>query len=73
MKDKLGERIIKRFVGLRVKICSYLIDDSSEDKKTKGTKRCVIKRKIIPEDYKNYLQAAQIENKINHLKKIKLM
>ena len=38
-------------------------------KKTKGTKRCAIKRKLKFEDYKNYFEAAQIENKINHLKK----
>ena len=29
-----------KFVGLRAKTYSYLIDDSSEDKKTKDTKRC---------------------------------
>ena len=27
-----------KFVGLRVKPCSYLIDDGSEDKKSKDTK-----------------------------------
>ena len=27
-------------------------------KKTKGTKRCVIKRKLKFEDYKNYFEAA---------------
>ena len=31
------------------------------------------KRKLKFKDYKNYLEAAQIENKINHLEKIKLM
>ena len=40
MKDELGGRIITKFVGLRVKTYSYLIDDSSEDKKkAKGTKK----------------------------------
>ena len=39
----------------------------------KGTKKCVIKRKLKVQDYKNCLEAAQIENKINHLKKIKLI
>ena len=45
MKDKLGRKIMTNFVGLRAKSFSYLIDDSSEDKKTKGTKMCVIKKK----------------------------
>ena len=39
----------------------------------KGTKKCVTKRKLKVQDYKNCLEAAQIENKINHLKKIKLI
>ena len=33
MKDKLRRKIIKKFVGLRVKTYRYLKDDSSEDKK----------------------------------------
>ena len=36
---------MKWFVGLREKPYSYLMDDGSEDKKGKGTKKCVIKRK----------------------------
>ena len=52
--------------SLRVKTYSYLIDDGSEDKKVKGTKRCAIKQKIEFEDYKNCLEATQLENKINH-------
>ena len=40
MKDELGGRIVTKFVGLRVKTYSYLIDDGSEDKKkAKGTKK----------------------------------
>ena len=35
-----------KFVGLTVKTCSYLIDDSSEENKAKETKKCVIKRKL---------------------------
>ena len=61
-----------KFVGLRAKTYSYLIDDGSEDKKAKGTKKCVIKRKLKFEDYKNCLEAAQIENKINHLENNKM-
>ena len=44
MKDELGEKIMTKFVSLRVK--TYLIDYSSEDKKAKDAKKCVIKRKL---------------------------
>ena len=37
----------------------------------KGTKRRAIKRKLKFGDYKNCLELAQIENKINHLEKTK--
>ena len=46
MNDKLGGKVMTKFVGLRAKSCSYLIDDGSEDKKAKDTKKCVIKRKL---------------------------
>ena len=36
-------------------------------KKQKEQKLCVIKRKLKFQDYKNFLEADQIENKINHL------
>ena len=36
MKDELGGKSWKFFVGLRAKICSYLLDDSSKDKKQKA-------------------------------------
>ena len=42
MKDKLGGKIKKKFVGLRAITYSYLIDEGSEDKKGKGTKNCVL-------------------------------
>ena len=40
MKDELGGKIIIKFVGLRAKTYIYLIDDGSENKKAKGTKKC---------------------------------
>ena len=55
MKDELGGRIITEFVTLRPKTYSYLTDDGKEDKKAKGTKKCVIKRMIKFNDYKNCL------------------
>ena len=72
MKDELGRKIMTKFVGLRAKTYSYLIDDSSEDKKVKGTNKCVIKRKHKFENYKNCLEATQLENKINYLEKNKM-
>ena len=56
---------MNEFLGSRAKLYSCLIDDGSEDK-GKGTKNCVIKRKLEFEDCKNCLEAAKIENKINH-------
>ena len=72
MTDELGEKIIIKFVGLRAKTYSYLIDDGSEDKKAKGTKKCVIKRKLKFENYKNCLEATQLDNKIKYLEKNKI-
>ena len=45
MKDELGGKIMKKFVGLRAKSSSYLINDDSEDEKAKGRKKCNIKKK----------------------------
>ena len=45
MKDILGGKVITEFVALRPKTYSNLTDDCKE-KKTKGTKKCVIKRMI---------------------------
>ena len=55
MKDELGGKIITEFVTLRPKTYSYSTDDGKEDKKAKGTKKCVIKRMIKFNDYKNCL------------------
>ena len=54
-KDELGGKIMKEFVGLRAKTYAYLMDDDSEHKKAKGTKKCVIKREIMPKNYKDCL------------------
>ena len=55
MKDELVGEIITDFVTLRHKTYSYLTDDSKEDKKAKGTKKCVIKKMIKFDDYKKCL------------------
>ena len=43
MKDELGGKVITKFVGLR---SSYLKDNNDENKKAKGTKKCVVKSKL---------------------------
>ena len=55
MKDELGGKIIAEFVTLRLKSYSYLTDDGKEDKKAKGTKKCVIKKMIKFNGYKKCL------------------
>ena len=69
MKDELGGKIMKQFLGLRANPYNYLIDDVSEDKKAKNKKKSVIKRKLKLEDYRNCLETTQLKNRINHLQK----
>ena len=61
-KNKKVTRLIKDELGgnhdricLRPKTYSYLMDDDSEAKKAKGTKKCVIKRRLKFNDYKDCL------------------
>ena len=42
-------------VALRPKTYAYLMDDGSDHKKSKGTKKCAIKQKIMFENYKDCL------------------
>ena len=55
VKDKLGGKVMIKFVALRPKTCSYLMEDDSEAKKAKRTKKCVIKRMLKFNDYKDWL------------------
>ena len=59
-KDQLGGKIMTEYIGLRAKTYAYLMDDDSDHKKAKGTKKCVIKRRLIFENYKDCL----LNNKI---------
>ena len=60
MKDELGGRVIMEFVALRPKTYSYLTDDCKENKKAKRTKKCLIKRMIKFDDYKNCLLNGEV-------------
>ena len=60
MKDELGGKIITEFVTLRPKTYWFLTDDGKEDKKAKGTKKCVIKKMIKFSDYKKCLLNGEI-------------
>ena len=55
MKDELGGKIITEFVTLRPKTYLFLTDDGKENKKVKGTKKCIIEKMIKFNDYKKYL------------------
>ena len=44
MKDEFGGKIMTQFAALRPKTYCYLMDDGKNDKKAKGTKKCVIKK-----------------------------
>ena len=60
MKDELEGKIITEFITLRPKAYTYLTDDGKEDKKAKGTKKCVIKRMIKFDDYKKCLLNGEV-------------
>ena len=70
-KYEWDRKIMAKIDGLRPKNYSYLLDDGSEDKISKGTKNCAMKRKITFENYTNCSEVTQLENKINHLEKKK--
>ena len=46
---------MKEFCALRAKTYLYLMDDNGEVKKSKGTKKCVIKRQLMFQNYKDRL------------------
>ena len=46
---------MKEFAGSRAKTYAYLMDDNTEHKKAKGTIKCVIKRRLMFENYTDCL------------------
>ena len=63
MKEELRGKIMNTFVELRAKIYSYLKDNNDEDKKAKGTEKCVIKRKLKFQDYKTVQKRLKFKTK----------
>ena len=53
MKDELGGKIMTEFVALRAKMYAYTkIDKKVEDKRCKGTKKCVVTERLTFDHYK---------------------
>ena len=46
MKDELCGKVMTHFCAWRAKTYSYLDYDGKEEKKAKGTKKCVIKKRL---------------------------
>ena len=62
-KSELGGQIMIKFVGWKTKTCSYLKDNIDEDKRTKGTKKYVIKRKLKFKEYKKMFKSIKLKIK----------
>ena len=54
IKDETGGVAIKKFIGLKQNMNSFLVDDSSENKKTKGVIKNVVAT-INHNEYKDVL------------------
>ena len=59
-KDELGGKILKEFCAPRVKTYTYLMEHDREMKKAKGVKRCIVKRRLMFENYKDSKITTQI-------------
>ena len=46
---------MKKFLARRAKTYAYLTDVDGEEKKAKGTKKCIIKRELMFKNYKDCL------------------
>ena len=56
MEDEPGGKIVTEFVALRAKMYAYRkIDKEVEEKRCKGTKKCVVPESLTFEDYKTCL------------------
>ena len=55
MKDETAGVPITEFVGLRSKMYSYVKEGGKNEKTAKGIKKCVIRKDIIHQNYKDTL------------------
>ena len=51
----MGRKIITEFVALRPKAYAYIDDYGNDHKKAEGTKKCVIKQKLMFQNFKDSL------------------
>ena len=63
MKDKLGGKVMQKFVSLRSKKYPYLKDNGNESKKAKGTEKYVVKRILKFRDFKSCSKASKLVTK----------
>ena len=70
-KDELNEEVMIESTNVRAKLYAFLRNDSSKgkvsEKKAKGTKKCIIKKQLTYEDFKN----AVIDNKTTKRKQLR--
>ena len=52
-KDELGGKIMTEFCALKAKTYAYKLDDDTEHKKAKGTKKYIVKRELMFKNYKD--------------------
>ena len=69
MKDELSGKIVLELVVLRPRAYYYLIDEGDENERANNTKRCVIKQNLKFKDYKNFLEANQLQNGLSLLER----
>ena len=65
-KDEACGKQISEFVGLRAKLYSYKME-GKEEKKCKGVRKCVVKKSISHEDYKNCLFTGEEQMRSMHV------
>ena len=53
--DEIGGKIMTEFCALREKSYAFKLDDDIEIKKAKGTKKCIVKKELMFESYKDAL------------------
>ena len=59
-KDEIGGKIMTEFRALRAKTYAFKLDNDTEMKKAKGTKKCIVKRELMFENYKGALSNHKI-------------